>query len=137
MHNTDYFICENQELLFANAQKLNFDDNEFVEKYMNSRLCNKEMDTPYSYFHYSEPEDIMDYLLKEIQVKTNTKHYDANAMRWVGYMYRYIYLKTKIPSSVIYAKLPLKDMLVYYVGMHTQDNDYFLDVIKDKLRKDT
>jgi hypothetical protein len=128
----DTFICETQGLIFTLAIDMGFDDDDFVEKYMNSRFCNVEMDALYSYFQMAEPEDSMDYVLKEVQPTKNSKHYDGDAMYWVGYMYRYIHLRLGISSDTIYRSLPLKDMLIFYVGMHTQDEEFFLDVIQEE-----
>lgn len=83
----------------------------------------------------ADPEDVMDETLRFITPKKNAQHYDSNAINWIGYMYRYLHLRLAIPSAVIYDILPLKDMLVSYVGMHTQDDEYFVDVIKDKFER--
>lgn len=133
---SDYFICENQGDLFQLAESMEFDEDDFIRQYMNSRFCNKEMDTPYSYFQMADPEDAMDYILKEIKPEHNNRHYDRNKIYWIGYMYRYLHIRFGINSSVIYQILPLKDMLVYYIGMHTQDDEYFIDIIKDKFKQE-
>lgn len=130
-----YFICENQEKLFELAQNMNFDDDDFIKKYMNSDICKKALDQLYSPLQMAEPEDIMDYILEQITPKKNNQHYDTDAIKWTGYMYRYLHLRLAIPSTIIYKTLPLKDMLVYYVGMHTQDYEYFIDVIKSKFER--
>lgn len=128
----EYFICENQGDLFNLAQKMGFDDDDFIKEYMNSVFCQREMDAPYSVFQMGEPEDVMDYTLKEITPRKNLQHYNTNAIQWIGYMYRYMHIRTGIDSSVLYEKLPLKDMLAYYIGMHTQDDEYFLDILKEQ-----
>jgi hypothetical protein len=83
----------------------------------------------------ADPEDSMDYITKEIQPTQNTQHYDKATMEWIGYMYRYLHIRLGISSNVIYKTLSLKNMLALYVGMHTQDDEYFLDVIKDKFKE--
>jgi hypothetical protein len=128
----DYFICETQGLIFSLAIKMGFDDDDFIQKYMNSRFCTVEMDAPYDYFQMAEPEDSMDYILKEIKPEQNTQHYDEDAIKWIGYMYRYMHIRLGTGSDTLYRLLPLKDMLVYYVGMHTQDDEYFLDVMQER-----
>lgn len=132
LYDYHYFNCENQEKLFELSQNMGFDDDDFIQKYMESDFCKRELDQLYSYFQMAEPEDIMDYALKEIKPKRNIRHYNRNAIKWTGYMYRYLHLRLAVNSAVIYRTLPLKDMLVYYVGMHTQSDEYFIDIIKDK-----
>lgn len=130
-----YYICETQGLLFKLAQTMDFDDDDFIQKFMHSDLCKRALDQLYSPWQMADPEDMMDETLRFITPKKNTQHYDSNAVNWIGYMYRYLHLRLAIPSAVIYDILPLQDMLVSYVGMHTQDDEYFVDVIKDKLER--
>ena len=130
-----YDICETQEKIFSLAMDMGFDDENFISKYMNSQFCNREMDALYSWFQMADPEDSMDYILKEIEPQKNYRHHDEYAIQWTGWMYRYLHLRLKVSSREIYAILPLKDMLVYYIGMHTQDDEYFVDVIKEKFER--
>lgn len=131
----DYFNCDNQGFVFELAQKIGYDINDFVDKFMTSDFCARELDALYSWFQTSEPEDIMDYVLKEIEPEYSSETYSNDKLHWIGYMYRYINLRFGINSSEIYKVLPMKDMLVLYVGMHTQDDEYFIDVISDKFRR--
>ena len=131
---TEYFICNTQGKLFLLAGEMGFDEDSFIKAYMESDFCRREMDALYSVFQMADPEDIMDYVLKEIHPEKNSRTYGPDRINWTGYMYRYLKLRLGISSAGIYRVIPLKDMLVYYVGMHTQDDEYFLDVIKDKCR---
>lgn len=131
-----YYMCCIQARLFKLAQNMDFDDDNFVKKYMNSNICNKAIDSLYSPLQMAEPEDIMDYFLEKENPKKNTQHYDTNAVKWTGFMYRYLQLRLGIPSSVIHKYRPLSHMLVYYTGMHTQDDEYVVDVIKEQLQKE-
>ena len=129
--NIDLSSCENIADLFQFAQNQNFDDNDFIEKYMNSRFANNEMDAVYSYFHTAWYEYVMDEILDEIRPKKNHMHYDTDAIEWIGYMYRYIHIRLGTPSSIIYKTLPLSHMLTIYEGMHTMSEEYFIDDIKE------
>lgn len=130
---TKYDMCDTQELIFKLAMEMDLDDEDFIDKYMTSKFCNQNMDALYSFFQTAEPEYCMDYILDEIHPKKSTRHYDPSAIEWIGWMYRYLHLELNIPSREIYAMLPLKTMIMYYPGMHTQDEDYFVDVIREKL----
>lgn len=136
-NNVQYYICEIQGRLFKLAQTMDFDDDDFIQKFMHSDFCKRALDQLYSPYQMADPEDVMDETLRFITPKKNAQHYDSNTIDWIGYMYRYLHLRLAIPSAVIYDTLPLKDMLVSYVGMHTQDDEYFVDVIKDKFKRES
>ena len=65
----------------------------------------------------------------EIKPKKNNLHYDPDAIEWIGWMYKYLQLRFEISSREIYTRLPLKIMLGYYPGMHTQAEEFFVDVL--------
>lgn len=125
-------ICKTQQNIFLLAMDKNFDDEDFARKYMNSEFCSREMDALYSFFHMTNTAYIMSVLLDEIHPEKNNLHYDYNAIEWIGWMYKYLQLRLEIPSKEIYAVLPLKTMLGYYPGMHTQDEEYFVNIIKEQ-----
>lgn len=127
-----YDICKTQQNVFSLAMDMNFDDEDFAKNYMNSEFCQREMDAIYSFFHMTDPNYFMAELLDEIHPKKDNMHYDHNAIEWIGWMYKYLQLRFEIPSKEIYAVLPLQKMLNYYPGMHTQDPEYFIDVVKEK-----
>lgn len=129
----DLYSCRIQGELFVLVQDMQYDEADFIKRYMTSRFCNKEMDALYSYFQTADAEDSMDYVQKEFTLVKSDNHYDRNAVFWIGYMYRYLHLRTGFSSEYIYSKIPFCDMLVMYVGMSTQDDEYFLDVIREKL----
>lgn len=128
-------ICKTQQNIFILAMDMEFDDEDFAEKYMNSEFCSREMDALYSFFHMTDPKYTMGVILEEIHPKKNNLHYDFNAIEWIGWIYKYLQLRFEIPSKEIYKTLPLKTMLGYYTGMHTQDAEYFVDVIRENLRR--
>ena len=124
-----YDICETQSEIFQLAMDMNLDDDDFIKEYMNSDFCKREMDALYSWFHLADPKDSMDYILREIKPKKNNLHYDPDAIEWIGWMYKYLQLRFEISSREIYTRLPLKIMLGYYPGMHTQAEEFFVDVL--------
>lgn len=130
-----YEICLTQSRLFMYAVETDFDDDDFVKKYMNSDFCHRHMDALYSHFQLMNPEFIMSYLLDEITLKKNIEHYNVDAIEWIGWMYKYLQLRFEMPSKEIYAMLPLKIMLGYYGGMRTQDAEYFVDIVKEKFER--
>lgn len=130
-----YEICMAQSRLFVYATDHDYDDDDFIEKYMNSDFCNKKMDAPWSRFQLMNPAYNMSYLLDEINPVKNNMHYDPNAIEWIGWMYRYIQLRFEISSQKIYKTLPLPDMLLYYKSMRTEDAEYFIERIQTKFER--
>jgi hypothetical protein len=129
--NVGYQICDTQSEIFELAGDIGFDDDDFIKKYMTSDFCHREMDAMHSWFHLADAQDAMDYILKEITPKKNSLHYDPDAIKWIGWMYKYLQLRFEIPSKELYQRLPLKDMLNYYEGMHTQDEEFFVNVLNE------
>lgn len=130
-----YDICKMQQKLFMLAMEMDFDDDDFIQKYMNSDFCSREMDALYSFFHMTDPKYTMAVILDEIHPQKSDMHYDFNAIEWIGWMYKYLQLRFEIPSKQIYKILPLNKMLGYYPGMHTQDAEYFVDRIRENLMR--
>lgn len=131
-----YEICNTQSRLFLYAIQKDYDDNDFIKKYMESKFCNQKMDALYSRFQLMNAAYIMSYLFDEITPKKSNLHYDEDAIEWIGWMYRYIQLRLEVPSKEIYKTLPLNDMLCYYKGMRTEDAEYFIEHIQAKLEND-
>lgn len=127
-----YEICNTQSRLFLYAIRHDYDDDDFIKKYMESQFCNHKMDALYSRFQLMNAAYIMSYLLDEITPEKSKKHYDENAIEWIGWMYRYTQLRLEISSKNIYKTLPLNDMLYYYKGMRTEDAEYFIEHIQTK-----
>ena len=127
-------ICDTQQEIFMLAFDMGFDNEDFISKYMNSDFCKRHMDTSYSFYQTADPGYCMEYILDEIHPKKNDKHYAPSAIEWIGWTYRYLQIELNMTSKEIYTMLPLKTMLAYYPGMHTQDEDFFVDVIRDKLK---
>ena len=129
-----YEICNAQSQLFLYAIRKDYDEEDFIKKYMTSDFCNHKMDASYNRFQLMNPAYIMSYLLDEITPEKNDRHYDENTIEWIGWMYRYTQLRLEIPSKQIYETLPLNDMLCYYKGMRTEDAEYFISHIAKKFR---
>lgn len=130
-----YQICMAQSKLFVYAIEQDYDDDDFIQQYMNSEFCNKKMDASYSWFQLMNAAYNMSYLLDEIDPIKSNMHYDLDTIAWVGWMYRYIQLRLEIPSREIYKTLPLSDMLLYYKGMRTEDAEYFIEHIQKKFER--
>lgn len=130
-----YEICTSQSRLFVYAIEQDYDDDDFVAKYMTSDFCNREMDAVWSWFQLMNPGYNMAYLLDEVSLIKSDKHYDLEVFEWVGWMYRYAQLRLEIPSREIYKKMPLSDMLLYYKCLRTEDAEYFIEQIQARFER--
>lgn len=131
-----YEICKTQSKLFLYAIRHDYDDNDFIKKYMESQFCNQKMDALYSRFQPMNAAYIMSYLLDEISPETSKKHYDEDAIEWIGWMYRYTQLRLEVPSKQIYKTLSLNNMLVYYKSISSENAEYFIERIQTKFETD-
>ncbi len=128
-------ICETQGKIFRCANEQGFDMEKFVPQYMQSRFCERSMDTPYSPFQMADPEECLDFILPEINISKLPKpKYRADVLDWIGYMYRYLYFALNKSSREIGDKVSFLSMLTYYPGFHTIDEDMAVEIInKDKI----
>lgn len=130
----DHFICQNQANLFLLAQKEGYDIIEFIAGFMNSRFANVEWDAPNTYCQTATPEYNLVDCIEEFDPPKSDVCFDEPSVDWIGYMYRYIQIRLGIHSKEILQVLPVRNMLIWYEGMHTLSEEYFIeDVVKEKL----
>lgn len=123
-------ICETQGEIFQCANEMKLDMNIFIPKYMKSEFCKRNMDTIYSHFQMTFPEDSLYFILQEIDVPIlNEVQYNSTVMEWIGYIYRHLYYALKKDSNVIIDKVPFECMLAYFPGLHTVDENMAVDII--------
>lgn len=130
----EYSICRTQGDLYewAAQAKLIFPD--FSDLYMNSDFCRRSMDTSYSRFQLREPGEHMEFLEMEIPDICNHKYlgneqFHEDVAYWIGFMYRYIWFGTKLPSREIVSKYPFAKMCNWYPGLHTLDEEDAYNII--------
>lgn len=64
-------------------------------------------------------------------------HYSANALHWLGYLYRYWAYTRELSSAQILHLCPSTDLVRYYEPYHTQDVEAALAVIEENLPRKT
>lgn len=125
-------ICETQGDIFKTACLMKLDMDEFVPAYMKSHFCEKNMDVIWSVFQFADAEECLDFIIPEITPPIlDSVKYKPSVLDWIGYVYRQLYFSLGITSREIYEKVSFKDMLVYYPGLHTVDEDMAIDIIKE------
>lgn len=124
----EYEICRTQGMLYETAADQQYDIHDFSNQYMRSRFCNKRMDTLYSRYQMADPEEIMDFL--DVQnVKKLNGYFDRNIAFWIGFTYRQLWFETAVASKNLVTIIPFQQMLAYYPGMHTIDEDQASEII--------
>lgn len=125
-------ICETQGEIFRCASEMGLDMDFFVPKYMDSRFCERCMDTIYSPFQMADAEECLDFIQPEIKAPQLAEvRYDPNVMEWVGYTYRHLYFALEKSSREIAERVPFLSMLAYYPGLHTVDEDMAVEIINE------
>ena len=126
-------IAKTQGEIFQYAQNCGYDMVDFITKYMNTKFCNQEMDSEYSYYHGKPDTVLISYVRNEISIKMNSSC-NISDPYWVGAVYRYISIFTKIPSKQLVTMISPKEMdnlSVSYENMEVYEAAR--DIIKNRL----
>ena len=65
-------VCNTQRDIFTLAINMGYDEKDFIQKYMNSKFCNQNMDSTYSFFQTADEGYCMEYILDEIHPQKHT-----------------------------------------------------------------
>lgn len=116
-------ICKTQGRIFEKAADYRFDFRNFVEKYMNSEFCEKEMDADFSMYQLEKPDVCIEALDEEIAVNPFSEKVVPDQAYNIGYLYRLGWYITGLKScellkrfSVDYMLEITKDALPYEMG---------------------
>lgn len=119
-------IAETQGEIFKYAESKGYDMVDYIEKYMRSDFCNREMDSECSYFHFKTAEVCFPYIEKEIGEGRTTGSL-IEGSEWVGRIYRYLVFALKMPSKKLIEIIKPKDLDDMYY-------EYEFDEIEDIIR---
>lgn len=111
--------------------------------FLASDFCKRAFDTTYSVFQLEDEYMSMDYLLKEVNLPMEDKDImlTEDAAFFIGFIYRYIYRQTLIPSSVLVLKIPYDYLLNNVYRLIALDEEDAFEIIyedcniQDKLNK--
>ena len=131
----EYSIANAQGNIFKYASELGYDLETFVEKYMESDFCNKDMDSEYSPFQNELDVPCMEILTKEfsnkkinIPINTNIKY--EYCAYYIGFVYRYLQILSGLSSKEIYKKIPFKKMTLNYFLDHYEYSDAIKEICR-------
>lgn len=108
-------IAETQEEIFEYASSNGYFMDDFIEKYMFSDFCNREMDSQDSYFHFKTPEVCFTYLKAELHDFKKGKN-DFYNVGWVGKMYRYLAYFLESSSLAVYNLIPPHELDAFAIS---------------------
>ena len=113
-------VCENQATVFEECQlAYDCDAFDFVEKFMLGDVA-AQLDKKVSSFHNTGTKQLGDYLISKVDVLPLQQRKSAEALFWVGYLYRY-WAWLGMASSEIIKKAAIERTYMLYEGLHTLD----------------
>ena len=136
----DYSICRTQKDIYYEMANRGYDMNVFSKEYLKSNFCKRAMDTTYSRFQWADELECLDFILPEIEnklvkIKNPDLIFNPEISAWIGFMYRALYISTKINSSILTDKIPFSIMWSLYPGFHTIDEDEAISIISEEYLK--
>lgn len=128
----EYDRCNGQGEIFeyfVTQRKCDLKD--FTRKFMTSDFCAEEIDpdTPQYYpcSLFTCGAKIQDLI--ENGCKKNENMNNADLAWWVGFIYRQLNVETGLKSSELYEKVPVRDLIIMYPGLHTIEENHQTDSI--------
>lgn len=127
----NYSISCNVGNLYILASHMGYDLKSFSNLFLASHFCARSFDTEYSRFQNEEEDVSMEYLLREISPdKRKTDNtIDDNIAFWIGFIYRFLYFQTGIPSSNLKEKVPFDYLERKAYGLLTLDEEEASSII--------
>ena len=125
----DTFICETQAKIYCAMAYDGYDMEKFSNTYLKSRFCERAMDRLYSRYQYADEDESIERFMPEFEDKlTKSGYFLDNAVAyWIGYMYRYLLMKTNVSSKKLSDLVPYLTLYRSYIGLHTLDYDMAAD----------
>ena len=126
-------ICQNQGCLYRFVANLGYNIEEFSNAYLASDFCKRAMDTTYSRYQLHDEQEILDFLMPEIQDKCSMlpdgELFNLDVAYWIGFTYRQLYYETDIFSKELAEKFTFSDICKTYSGLHTIDEEMATDIL--------
>lgn len=127
----DYDICCTVGRIYVLANNTGYKMKEFSNMFLSSNFCKRAFDTTYSVFQLEDEYMSMDYLLKEVNPPMEDKDIMLieDIAFWIGFIYRYIYIQTLIPSDKLVKKIPYDYLLSKSYGLLALDEEEAYEII--------
>lgn len=117
--------------LYANEEGLEIKD--FLEKFMNSKLC-KKIFTDGGVHFFNEASVIADFT-SEVSVRKTKSKLDQTIVAYYAFIYSKFYLKTGILPNKIMQYMSYEYILKYFDHFHTINEDEVIEKVLDNYNK--
>ncbi len=134
MMSIEYKICKTQGRIFRYAVQNNYDIATFAAKYLSSKFCEEAFDTVYSRYQLETPQECADFFIPEIEkdLVAAVKCQAGDEAAYVGFMYRYLYYVTGVPSKELAQRVPYEEIAKHFVNSNLRTEDFAIeDICKD------
>ena len=130
-------LCRVQGDLFVKSVMYSYNSEEFVNKFMNSRVA-EDLDSLYCHLQWAGEGYIHEALVDEVgSLNKSNDLTNEQVMYWIGYVYRYWHYYTGESSKEIYKIANFNKMCEVWLGYHTLSVEMAIDRLKEayKLKK--
>ena len=120
-----------QGKLFELSGNAGYDSEKFIKTFMKSKIA-KGLDSEFDFMQWAGKEYILERMQDEYPegcIKGG-KIYNAEALYWIGYLYRYWHFYTGETSRDIYKQADAGTLNTLYLGYHTLDVEAAIDRLK-------
>ena len=133
MNISEQRMCELQADLFElSLRRFKCSSSFFIARFMNSKSAKDldNVDDPYNYYSPNSILDALESAYPSLKSESENK-YNAQVMRWIGYIYRsWVILKHR-SSYDIYKLMKAEKMLALYDTFHTLGIDYCIERLEE------
>lgn len=127
-------LCDVQGRLFELSMDNGFDSEDFIKKYMNSKVANC-YESKYNPMQWMGEHYMLESLMDECNIKKSDDIYGKEIMYWTGYIYSRWHFYTNESSKEIYRQARGKTMKNNYLIFHTLDPLLAIDNLKEIYRQ--
>ena len=107
-----YERCNKQGKIFAIANRLGYDIESYVERYLTSDLATGGKDDDYSYYQIASPSYSLDLIEDEelLTEKPTDGKYSNGEAYWIGFFYKFLSLILALRGEALLEKIPFSRM---------------------------
>ena len=111
-HPIPYERCNKQGKIFAIANRLGYDLEGYVERYMTSELATSGRDDDYAYYQIASPSYSLDLIEDEelLSEEAPNGKYSNGEAYWIGFFYKYLSLALAARGDAVIKKIPFGRM---------------------------
>lgn len=132
-------IAEEQGEIYQTAYEMEFDLEDFSEKYLRSEFCHNEMDSVNSFIQTDFSNLCMENVLKEfrqknIEVHNQEPYVILYSPTWIGMMYRYLSFSLKIDSFELSKIVPFDELAMSSVKLRNCEMQEAVQMLSKKYK---